>query len=244
LGDNAVRDRWAIYIDIEGFRVLYDRETTVLEALRDLMEGIYDIGTNCYPESPHRLFAHQTGDGFVVVSEFGAESLEVPVAISIALLRHVASRGRFAKASIGEGDFADIWGCYPARIRDARSGEDSVALGGGLMTIFPVMGTALIDAVAVAQQSPSGSLLTTAADKRSRLPFGCVLRDSDDRRVVNIDWVHSSLPLVASLQERAGLRRPNSAVIEAAFRRYCKHQQPPTRWIESTAALLAFGGNA
>jgi hypothetical protein len=25
LGD-SVRDRWAVYIDIEGFRVLYDRE--------------------------------------------------------------------------------------------------------------------------------------------------------------------------------------------------------------------------
>jgi hypothetical protein len=236
-----VRERWAIYVDIEGFGVLYDRETTVLQALGDLMEAIYDIGTNCYPESPDRLFAHQTGDGFVVVSEFGAESLEIPVAISIALLRHVAARGRFAKASIGEGAFADIWGCYPRRIREARSSEDTVALGGGHMTIFPVMGTALIDAVAVARQSPSGALLTVAADKRSRLPSGCVVRDVDDRRVASIDWVHSTLPLVARLQERARLQHPNSSEIETAFRRYCKDQQPPPRWIDSTALLLAFG---
>jgi len=113
-----VSDRWAIYVDIEGFGVLYDRETTVLEALGDLMEGIYAIGTKCYPESPYRLFAHQTGDGFIVVSEFGAASLEVPAAIAIALLRHVAARGRFAKASIREGDFADIWGA--TRSRSAR----------------------------------------------------------------------------------------------------------------------------
>jgi hypothetical protein len=203
------------------------------------MEGIYDIGTNCYPESPHRLFAHQTGDGFVVVSEFGASSLEVPVAISIALLRHVAARGRFAKASLGEGDFADIWGCYPQRIREARSPDDSVALGGGLMTIFPVMGTALIDAVAVAQRSPSGSLLTAAADKRSRLPSECVIRDFADRKVVSVDWVHSTLPLVATLQERAGLRSPSSAQTEAAFRRYCSQQQPPRHWVDSTATILA-----
>jgi hypothetical protein len=234
-----MRDRWAIYIDVEGFRALYGRETTVLEALGDLMEGIYDIATNCYSESPHRLFAHQTGDGFVVVSEFGASSLEVPVAVSIALLRHVAARGRFARASIGEGDFADIWGSYPDRIREARSLDGSVALGGGLMTIFPVMGTALIDAVAVAQRSPSGSLLVAAADKRSRLPTECVIRDFDDRSVVSVDWVHSTLPLVAELQERARLRNPTSAQIEAAFRQYCNQQQPPHHWVDSTATILA-----
>jgi hypothetical protein len=142
------------------------------------MEGIHSIGERCYPESPHRLFAHQTGDGFVIVSEFGAVSLEVPAAIAIVLLRHVAARGRFAKASIGEGEFADIWGCYPARIREARIGEDSVRLGGGVMTVFPVMGTALIDAVGVGKRSPSGSLLTVASRNSARLPTGCLVRSA------------------------------------------------------------------
>jgi hypothetical protein len=238
LGD-AVKDRWAIYIDVEGFSALYDRETAVLDALGDLMEGIYDIGTNCYPESPDRLFAHQTGDGFVVVSEFGRPSLEIPVAISIALLRHVAAGGRFAKASIGEGDFADVWGCYPRRIREACSPDDSVPLGGGLMTIFPVMGTALIDAFGVAKRSPSGSLLTAAGNNRSRLPSECIVRDIGDRGVVSVDWVHSTVPLVTNLQDRAGLRSPSSAEIEAAFRRYCTQERPPDRWIDITAALLA-----
>jgi hypothetical protein len=107
------------------------------------------------------------------------------------------------------------------------------------MTIFPVMGTALIDAVAVAQRSPSGSLLVAAADKRSRLPTECVIRDFDDRSVVSVDWVHSTLPLVAELQERARLRNPTSAQIEAAFRQYCNQQQPPHHWVDSTATILA-----
>ena len=51
----------------------------------------HSIGERCYPESPDRRFAHQTGDGFVIVSEFGTASLRVPAAIAIALLRHVAA---------------------------------------------------------------------------------------------------------------------------------------------------------
>jgi hypothetical protein len=230
--------RWAIYIDIEGFSVLYDLETTVLAALSDLMEGIYAIGTKCYPESPDRLFAHQTGDGFVIVSEFGAASLEVPVAIAIALLRHVAARGRFAKASIGEGDFADIQGCYPRCIREARSDGDTVRLGDGLMTIFPVMGTALIDAVAVQKRAPSGSILTVETGKRSRLPSDCIIRETNDPHIMSIDWIHSNLPLVTQLQQRAELHNPTPEQIEAIFGQYCLERQPPAHWIDSTSSLL------
>lgn len=231
-------DRWAVYIDIEGFGVLYDRETTVLEALGDLMEGIYAIGTRVYPESPDRLFAHQTGDGFIVVGEFGSPSLEVPTSIATALLRHVSARGRFAKASLGEGELADIWGCYPRRIREVRRSGDTVRLGGGLMTVFPVMGTALIDAVSVAKRSPSGSLLTLASAKRSRLPAGCVVHEVEGGDVISIDWVHSSLPLVEHLQNQAELRRPGPEEIAAALRRYTEQQQPPARWTSNTRALL------
>ena len=230
-------DRWTIYIDIEGFSALYDRETIVLEALGDLMEGIYAIGTNVYPESPQRLFAHQTGDGFVIVSEFGASSLEVPTSIAIALLRHVAARGRFAKASVGEGHFSDVWGCYPKRIRAARRHDDTLPLGGGLMTIFPVIGTALIDAFAVAKRSPSGSLLTVESRKRSRLPPECVIREIDGSNLVSVDWIHSTVPLVRRIQQRAGLRSPTAEQIVAAFRRY-REQQPPPRWVASSCALL------
>lgn len=198
-----MEERWAVWIDIEGFGTLYHRENLILEALGDLMEGIFLIGEQCYPESPDRLFAHQTGDGFIIVSEFGVDSLEVPVAISIALLQHVAARGRFAKASIGEGSFADIMGCYPKRIRD-RCQDMTLSLGGGLMTLFPVMGTALINAVSVAKRSQPGALLTLAHGNWERLPSECIVRKAD-RDIISIDWIHSDLPLVSGLQRKAGL---------------------------------------
>ena len=233
--------RWAIYIDIEGFGALYDRENQILLALCDLMEGIFLIGARCYPESPERIFAHQTGDGFVIVSEFGSESLAVPMSITIALLRHIAVRGRFGKAAIGEGDFADITGCYPQIIREARIGDSAVRMGGAIMTLFPVMGTALIDAVGVAKRSPSGSLLTTDSANQSRLPNNGVVTEPCDAGVISIDWVHADLPLIAELQQRAGLRKPSATAIERAFNLYCDNQGTPEHWAESTARLLGFG---
>lgn len=68
-------ERWSIYIDIEGFSALYGQENQVLQALGVLAEGILFIGRECYPKTPDRLFAHQTGDGFIIVSKFGAENL-------------------------------------------------------------------------------------------------------------------------------------------------------------------------
>jgi hypothetical protein len=164
--------------------------------------------------------------------------LEVPVAITIALLRHVAARGRFAKASIGEGRFADIWSCYPKRIQEARSSGDTVPLGDGLMTIFPVMGTALINAVAVQKSSPSGSVLTVESNKRSRLPLGCSIKKTNDPGILSIDWIHSKLSLLDDIQEQAELHCPSPRQIEAEFYRYCIELQPPKSWVDSTVAML------
>jgi len=133
--------RWAINIDLEGFGHLYDKEDLVLLSLCELMEGIYRIGVQCYPESPDRIFAHQIGDGFIIVSDFPEESFERPVAIALSLLRHVAHSGRYAKATISDGEFSDILSCYPSSVINAAGSDKRVRMGRGVMTLFPVMGT-------------------------------------------------------------------------------------------------------
>ncbi len=151
---------WSVYIDIEGFGTRYGQTTmAALVPLNALMEGIYLIGSKKYNDDVNRLFAHQFGDGFVIVSCFKEEKLDRATSIAIALLRHVLASGGLAKASISEGGFSNIKSCYPRAVTDNEN-EGVVMLGAGLMTIIPVMGTALINAVAVDKRSPSGSLLT------------------------------------------------------------------------------------
>lgn len=221
-------NQWGIHIDIEGFSKLFrSEEPIILQSLRDLMGAIFDIGVKYYSEHESRIRAHQIVDGFIILIDFAPKSLEVPIAISIALLRHVAAGGRFAKASIGEGDSGDYTSCYPERVLDARkeipdTGEKigPVRMGSGLMTLFSVFGTAHIDAYEVHKKSPRGSLLTLNSSKRYLVPQECNVKEIKGRDLLSIDWVNSELPLVSQIQEKAGLSIPTCKEIKDAIIKY------------------------
>lgn len=110
--------RWCIYIDILGFGGLWESDMTkALRTLRELMNAIIQIGKQVYPIEGDRLFVHQVGDGFAIVSDFHEDSLERPISIAITLMRHVvAYTGYFASAAIAEGDFSGIRSCYPEEV--------------------------------------------------------------------------------------------------------------------------------
>lgn len=231
-------ERWSIYIDIEGFSALYGQENQVLQSLGVLAEGILFVGRECYPKTPDRIFAHQTGDGFIVVSEFSTEMLDRPLAIAMALLRHVAASGRFAKAAISQGEFADVRGCYPSSVRDAADDNGRLDLGEGLMTLFPVMGTALIRAFKLAENSPSGPLLTVATTERHRIPSDLTVRETTNPDVLSIDWIHSPLSLANSLARTARLNNPSVDHLERALHSYCRAQDLKPDWVSNVGTLL------
>jgi len=221
--------RWAIYIDLEGFSKLYDKEAQILLSLGDLMEGIYQIGCLCYPEPPDRLFAHQTGDGFVIVSEFPETTLDRPIAIALALLRHVAMSGRFAKASVAEGEFGDIKSCYPEAVRDFKD-YGTVRLGQGVLTLFPVMGTALIRAVLAIKDCPSGPLLAIRSSEQERLPAGLVTHEVCNSGLTVVDWINSNSEQALDIAQKAGLKPPNIAAMSHFLRDYCRKHDVKKEW--------------
>lgn len=232
--------RWAIHIDLEGFGKLYEQENQVLLALGELMEGIFWIGCRCFPESPDRLFAHQFGDGFLIVSDFPEDTLDRAVGIALALLRHVSQTGRFAKATIAEGQFGDIQGCYPKTVLAAKAKNDGgcVPMGRGIMTIFPVMGTALIRAVGLAKKCPSGPLLAVAAAERGRLPAGLRLHEVPNLDLIVIDWINSDNALATSIANKAHLRSPSPASTLQLLAAYCRDQQLTEEWTSNVRRFL------
>ena len=221
--------RWAINIDLEGFGHLYDKEDIVLLSLGELMEGIFRIGNQYYPEYPDRIFAHQLGDGFVIVSDSPEKTFERPVAIAISLLRHVAHSGRYAKATISEGEFADIKSCYPSSVVKAAGTDNRVRLGTGIMTLFPVMGTALIRAISVAKKCPSGPMLAVAAANRKRLPDGLVIHEIPPGIIV-IDWIHSKNELAKDIASKSQLKWPDTPTISEQLKDYCQKQPVKEEW--------------
>lgn len=231
--------RWAINIDLEGFGHLYEKEDLVLLSLGELMEGIFRIGTQYYPESPDRIFAHQLGDGFIIVSDFPEEFLERPIAIALSLLRHVAHSGRYAKATISDGEFADIQSCYPPSVTNAAESDKRVRLGHGIMTLFPVMGTALIRAISVAKKCPSGPLLALAAEDRKRIPEGLVLHDIPTQDIIVVDWIHSENELSKDISNKSQLMWPDESTISKQLRDYCQMQSVKDEWKVNVHNFLA-----
>ena len=230
--------RWAINIDLEGFGNLYDKEDLVLLSLCELMEGIFRIGTQYYPEPPDRIFAHQIGDGFIIVSDFPEDTLDRPVAIALALLRHVAYSGRYTKATISEGDFADIQSCYPPSVLNAVDPDKRVRLGSGVMTLFPVMGTALIRAISVAKKCPIGPLLAVAGVNRHRLPDELIIHEVPSEDIIVVDWLHSKNELAEDIASKSQLKRPDTPTISNQLRNYCQKQPVREEWKTSVQDFL------
>lgn len=233
-------DQWSLYVDIEGFSATYAKDARALLSLGALMEGIYRIGTHCLAESPHRIFALQLGDGFIVVGEFGCQSLEQPVSIGIALLRVVVEAGGAAKAAVSEGQFSDIVGCYPRSIREAyyRSCGGAFPIGGGLMTVLPVMGSALINSYRLlhAADTPSGCLLVLKEADAGRLPAGVSSRNGNGLAI--LDWVHASYSHLRGLLDKAGFARLDSRSMARALRQYLDGSTVTEEWRRNTVVYL------
>ncbi|MCU7808005.1 MAG: hypothetical protein KZQ73_09095 [Candidatus Thiodiazotropha sp. (ex Semelilucina semeliformis)] len=224
--------RWGIYIDIEGFGAQYDQTMKALLPLNALMDGIFKIGERKYNDDVTRLFAHQFGDGFVVVSCFEEKSLDRPVAIAVSLMRHVLAAGGLAKASIAEGGFSDIQGCYPNDIT-SREKNGSVSMGAGLMTIIPIMGTTLINAVGLDKRSPSGSLLTIDAENKDRLSE-CFEKKEIENGLVSINWLKGNQNIVEEICNTAELGNHSEGERENMLKSYISNNKLKPNWIRTT----------
>jgi len=199
-------DRWALYIDVEGFGSKWNEtDMGAFRGINALMEGIFRIGTHCYPAPPDRLFAHQFGDAFLVVSDFQEALLDRAALIGIALMRQLLSVGETTKCAMDEGHISDVANCYPDPIRKQYN-QGHVDVGAGLMTITPVMGTALIRTAAL-QKNVHGPLFVLRKAFAGRLSSSFHLRELPDTNLLSLNWVRGEPPGLNELQEIAGLSR-------------------------------------
>jgi len=237
--------RWSIWIDIEGFSSIWGKGNLAIAGLRTLMSGIFAIGSQAYTDDGKRIFAHQFGDGFVIVGDFHEAALDRCAAIAVVLMRHVATSGCVARAAIAEGDFADYSGCWPGEIRqeiaDLQS-NDTVRLGSGIMTLLPVMGTALINANKLdSSNKVKGALLTIRTDEAARVSPSFPRRPSKlDAGLSMIDWVHAESPLIEEIVAKAGIGTWNSAATELAVQDYIEGPTaPPSDWVAGTSEFAS-----
>jgi len=213
--------RWAIYIDVEGSSKVYDTDEAQFFASVDaLMDGIVRIGSRVCPETPNRLFVHQTGgDGFVIVSEFAERNPEMPIAIAAVLMKKVLGAGAVAKSGISQGDFADVRSCYRTLQHSAVDAHGRYPLGDGLMTVFPVMGTALTNAHKLATRRPRGARLAVDAAMVNQVPDGVVVSRKEKDLIV-VDWVHTWSRAIEDISSVAGIQLLSPGELEKRLAAY------------------------
>jgi hypothetical protein len=128
-----MNNRWSIWIDVEGFSNRYKEDSSqAIVSLNELMSSLYRIGVHIFSESPDRLFIHQFGDGFIVVSDFPEREPTRPIEICIAIMRHLLKRGVATKAAISAGDWGDISSCYPEEVSSVTQDRRFLRIGEGI----------------------------------------------------------------------------------------------------------------
>jgi len=241
-GSLAVLEKiqWVMWADIEGFSHLYasGRKPEALRALRNLVSCLETLMRNGL-SNPAALYVHQVGDGFVVCEQ--SDNLDTdlsrPISIAIFLLRCALLQGSCLKVGIGLGEITDIQGVYPRRIVDQIDG-DCLSVGGGTMTLFPIMGDGLVDSHSVCARA-SGPLLLLRRDLTDAVP-GDSLRIREYKEHAEIDWIHADLPDVNKLLRNCQLSC-STQNLETALREYVMRNSTVSDAWRKGAQLLIQG---
>ena len=232
---------WSIWIDVEGFSTLYATNSKRAKLnLGFLMEALYKVGSLVFNRESERLFIHQFGDGFAVISDFQEDEPTRPLTICIAIMRHLLKKGVATKAAISAGDFADISGCYPKEVMSVATDGRWIKIGDGLMTIVPVMGMALISAHKLAD-TDTGALLLLDSLAFSKIPEGAIVRHGT---AAIVDWVHSTVAGVEEICKKSGLENVTAMDAEAMLTSYIDANKVmlSKKWIERTIETLSIKG--
>ena len=224
-----MNEPWAVYIDVQGFKAQWHNPIDTMAAFRGLnalMVAVCRIGMKVYP---NELFlCYQFGDAILMTSDRHERDLSRAVLITIAILRHMLSVDRFARASLIEGHAGDVMGCYPKEVLDLRDDKDplTVHIGRGRLTISPVLGDALVNAESLAKKGPSGPLFLADSSLRSQLPSDVYAPDTEGG-AISLNWLKGEPRGLRALQKRANL------AIEAEEARVSR----ASRYIESATTL-------
>lgn len=231
--------RWGISIDIEGFSNLYENsdatQNKAIWGLNKLMDAVIKVGQKVCPGDPNknywdRIFAHQFGDGFILVSNFEEPDPSRCIAIAISLSRHMLLQGFATKASISTGSMSDINGCYPDAMRDSEN--NTLHLGMGLMTSIPVMDTALTKAHKLGSRV-TGNVVVIDVSQFPSVPVH-LIKDCEGN-IGYVNWMSDENGLSREISEKAGLQFGSEKQLYSQFSSYiATAPRPPQKWIEGS----------
>ena len=211
----ASNQRWAIFIDIEGFSY-FQSDMERYHSVDTLLCGLYLIGNKVFIETSERLFVHHIGgDGFLIVSDHPEEDLSRAISIATVLLRYLLLDGFVGKAAISTGDWADISSCWPGFCKliekdspkkvtemgtftkPAFHNGSAFSLGDGTLRSFTVMGTALINTYHLLNKA-KGPVLIIDPNLKCMIPEGFKIVKNNDKCIL-LSWIDLNNDLISTI---------------------------------------------
>jgi len=223
--------RWSVFIDVEGFSAIYKSDKSrALNLIAKLVHGVYLIAKTYPTRVEERLWIHQMGDGFVIVSNFEEPDLTRPISIAIALMQFMLlSVGGVTRVGVSYGNFGDIKGCYSPEVRAAMDSGGYVTIPMGLMHTFPVMGDALINSYKLQVNQTKGPLLFVDPTIRDLLQ-SMNLRFLRRSKHVIVDWINSNTAILDSLLTSLIDFKPTREELKELLRDYVSKNKLNERW--------------
>lgn len=233
-------NRWSIFIDVEGFSKIYsDREGKAYKSLGALIRHIYEVGTKVYLSYSDSLFVHQIGDGFIIVSLANEKDINRAISISCILMRQLLLQGYMSKAAISIGDFADISGCYPNEISKLYQKSETIQMGHGLLRIFPVMGSTLINSFKLGEVKSGPNLLIDSQLKENIQMDRLDITEATEK-YLQVNWLTASFEEIERVAEI--LSNPlliETELLKEIFRQYLDANPLKEQWLKEARKHLS-----
>jgi hypothetical protein len=111
----------------------------------------------------------------------------------------------------------------------------ALPLGDGVMTITPVMGTALINTYGLMKRT-KGAVLVMPAEYRSQLEPGIVATEHTNHLFVN--WIRSTNQTISAARALLGISRLSTEDLERLMREAIVRNRCKPDWVAATQKYL------
>jgi hypothetical protein len=155
-------------------------------------------------------------------------------------MKYITAFKVFARCTLVEGGLAGITSCYETEVMDecVDGGVSTARMGAGLLTIFPVMGTALINAVGLNKSKPKGPLILMPRTFLNRVNSSFITCSTENTDIVSVNWVATENELISKIGMEADIHLPTKDAISVNLTNYIETHQPPLYWRDNCGTCL------
>ena len=236
-----------IYLDIEGFSEIYKKnEGKAYDILSELVSDIYHIMTRIFHDTTRSisearlsLITYHLGDAFFISpGPLGWDlNLEIPLSISITLMKALSRIGAFAKTAISYGNMVDYSSIFPSDIQNNIE-HSYIKTHTGLFTIFPVMGLGWINAVKLSEKDSGPLLLLDQNFQESLDKSKFRLIEGYDLNYICIDWINTKNELITEIFNKINITQPSPDDIRKSLSGYLEINDMGKRWKTNAEKLI------